>query len=481
MRRPLPSILTCAIGACLLQVPAHAVQLIATGQLQGSAAGANADLSGLVGPLENGVAANLLGGLGSGFAWAGGNTFIAVPDRGPNATSYNALVDDTTSYISRFHTIGFTLTPNAGPGALPYSLGATLLSTTLLSSSTALAYGTGALGTDATHVLGNGTPALNAVNHTNYFTGRSDGFSGTSVNPNNARLDPEGVRVSNDGKSVFVSDEYGPYVYQFDRATGQRIRSFALPDALAVAKPGPTTASEGSPTNTTGRVANKGMEGLAITPDGKTLVGIMQAPLLQDNHNNVRIVTIDIATGQTKQYAYRLTEGSGVSEITAVNDHVFLVDERDGKGLGDGSSAAVKKLFRIDLNDVAAKEITGLSGDLSAFAVPKTEFLDVRKTLVDAGIGLTNALVPAKIEGLAFGDDITLNGASFHTLWITNDNDFVPGVAGPNQFFVYAVSDADLGTTFQAQAVAAVPEPETYALLLAGLAGLGVWSRRRRG
>ena len=36
-------------------------------------------------PLENGVAGNLLGGVGSGFAYAGGNTFLALPDRGPNA------------------------------------------------------------------------------------------------------------------------------------------------------------------------------------------------------------------------------------------------------------------------------------------------------------------------------------------------------------------------------------------------------------
>jgi hypothetical protein len=472
MPRPLP--LAAAIAAAFVAFAADATQLIAVGSLS-----APGDLSGLTGTLENGAAANLLGGLGSGFAWAGANTFIAVPDRGPNATPYNALVDDTTSYIARFQTIAFTLTPSGAPGGLPFTLGSSLVATTLLSSPTALTYGSGALGSDATHTLGSGTPALNAINGTNYFTGRSDGFAGASTNPNSARFDPEGVRVSNDGKSVFISDEYGPYVYQFDRATGQRIRSFALPDALAVAKPGPTTASEGAPANSTGRVANKGMEGLAITPDGKTLVGIMQAPLLQDNHNNVRIVTIDIASGQTKQYAYRLTEGSGVSEITAVNDHVFLVDERDGKGLGDGSAAAVKKLFRIDLDDVAAKEITGKSGDLSAFAVAKTEFLDIRKTLVDAGIGITDTLVPAKIEGVAFGSDIVLNGASFHTLWITNDNDFASDTSGTNRFFVYAVSDADLGTVFQAQAIAAVPEPQTYALLLAGCAGI-CWVVRRR-
>jgi Esterase-like activity of phytase len=38
-----------------------------------------------------------------------------------------------------------------------------------------------------------------------------------------------------------------------------------------------------------------------------------------------------------------------VSEILAVNDHEFLLDERDGKGQGDGSKAVVKQLFKIDL------------------------------------------------------------------------------------------------------------------------------------
>jgi hypothetical protein len=55
-----------------------------------------------------------------------------------------------------------------------------------------------------------------------YFTGRSDGFdpNQNSGDPNDARFDTEGIRISNDGKSVFISDEYGPYVYQFDRSTG---------------------------------------------------------------------------------------------------------------------------------------------------------------------------------------------------------------------------------------------------------------------
>src|SRR5262245_53557470 len=112
--------------------------------------------------------------------------------------------------------------------------------------------------------------------------------------------------------------------------------------------------------NTSGRVANKGMEGLAISPDGRTLIGAMQSPLLQDGGTSgrfTRIVTIDTWTGELHQHAYELTNiGSAakpkyptISEVVAINDHELLVDERDGKGRGDNSTAAYKKIYRIDL------------------------------------------------------------------------------------------------------------------------------------
>jgi hypothetical protein len=221
------------------------------------------------------------------------------------------------------------------------------------------------------------------------------------------------------------------------------------------------------------------MEGLAITPDGKTLVGIMQAPLIQDaavtaSKNLLRIVTIDIATGVTHEYGYLLTTGSGVSEITAINDHEFLVDERDGKGLGDGTTAKVKTLFKIDISN--ATDITGLSGAQAvAAAVSKSTFLDLVALFNANGIVSTN--IPAKIEGITFGEDVMVGGVLEHTLWISNDNDFVPNVSGPSSFFVVGVTNADLGSSvFSAQAV---PEPATLGLF--GVAsGLLALLRRRR-
>jgi hypothetical protein len=180
----------------------------------------------------------------------------------------------------------------------------------------------------------------------------------------------------------------------------------------------------------------------------------MQNALIQDTNlgatSLLRIVVIDIASGEVKhQYAYLLTTGSGVSEIVALNDHEFIVDERDGHGLGDQSKAKIKQLFKIDL--CGAVDITGMNGtDASTHGVKKTLFLD----LVEAfkANGLAADQIPAKIEGLSFGPDIKVKDTNVHTLWVANDNDFLSSVlddngktvANPNQIFVFGFTDADL-------------------------------------
>jgi hypothetical protein len=431
--------------------------LIAKGTLTSSRDGFYADLSGLKGTLENGAAANLLGGFGSGIAHVSGDQFLAVPDRGPNAVPFVDSVDDTVSYINRFHTIKMNLKANKGSG-LPYTIEPELQATTLLFNLTPLVYGSGVgLG------VGPGEPKQNNfLQH--FFTGRSDNFDPdhNSGDPRDARLDPESIRVSNDGLSVFISDEYGPYVYQFLRFDGLRLRAFQLPDKFFVNTLSPMGAVEIA-NNTSGRVANKGMEGLAITPDGRTLVGIMQNALIQDASdgapNLLRIVTIDILSGRTThEYPYLLTTGSGVSDIVALNNHEFLVDERDGKGLADapGEKAKIKQIFKIDLQ--GATDISNMDGaDAQTHAVKKTLFLDIVVALNAAGI--TSDQIPAKIEGTAFGPDVVINGVKTHTFWVANDNDFVQDYnmvpnSNPNQFWVFGFKDSDLdGSTYVPQEI----------------------------
>lgn len=442
-----------ALGS-IVCTPAAAIDLIAIGKLPGT----GSDYSGLSSTLENGVRADLLGGIGSGLAWAGGSTFLALPDRGPNAVAWNTSIDNTSSYVPRFHTLNLELLrqTDAATG-LPFTLVPTLLQTTLLFSAQPLNYGGVVAGYDA-------RPSINQPGR-HYFSGRSDNFrSGTpSSDATDARLDPEGIRVSRRGGSVYISDEYGPYLYEFDRSSGRRIRALKLPAELAVAVKAPTGAAEIAG-NVAGRVANKGMEGLAISPDGQALFGFVQSPLIEDGGDGGRanrIVRIDLETGVTTQYVYDnyladKSKAYNSSELLALNSHELLVLERDGKGLGDDSKADVKRIYKIDLT--GAQDVTGLSGAAALLpkAVAKTLFLDIAAAL--KGAGLTTAQIPAKLEGMTFGEDIVVNGVVKHTLFVGNDNDFLAvtpgGLANPNQWFVFAFDAADLaGSSFVNQTI----------------------------
>jgi hypothetical protein len=95
------------------------------------------------------------------------------------------------------------------------------------------------------------------------------------------------------------------------------------------------------------RRANRGMEGLTITPDQKTLVGIMQSTMYNPskavkNLDITRIVTVNLETGEIGQYLYKQdkTQNSN-SEIVALSATEFLVIERDG-GFTDPESAILK-------------------------------------------------------------------------------------------------------------------------------------------
>jgi hypothetical protein len=156
--------------------------------------------------------------------------------------------------------------------------------------------------------------------------------------------DSEGLVALPDG-TFWVSDEYGPFVTHFSRDGRQLQRLSPLDGSL--------------PAELAHRVANRGMEGLTITPDGKTLVGMMQSALQQPDLNGsnaknlapVRIVTYSLRTHALHEYLFLLdnpkTTGVAVSEITALSDSTFLVDERDGNFPGAG---VYKKLWKIDIS-----------------------------------------------------------------------------------------------------------------------------------
>lgn len=400
----------------------------------GSATLSGLDRSGLAGVLEDGVTpAAIIGGL-SAIAWTGqGDDYLLLPDRGPNFYPYTGgeRVDNTQSYINRVQQVKIGVAKEHGS---TWHVNASLTGTTLLSSRTPLT----------------GSAAGNPQRR--YFTGLSSGID-PQVPTQSMRLDSESLRVGSDAASFFVADEYGPFIHQFELQSGRRLRSIRLPAGFQSLHPAPTVLREVA-TNVSGRVPNRGMEGLAITPDGKSLVGIMQGPLLQDHAigpsggttttgTNSRLLRIDLrhcsggelSTCPSRQYVYQqYGPTTGNSEILAVDDHRFLVIERDGQSGGPATKLVVliDTQGATDVTDISRLPSNGLPPGVTP--VSKRVLLDLAAALQQAG-----QPVAEKFEGLAFGPDLP-DGR--HLLLVCVDNDYMKDA--PSPIHAFAVDAADL-------------------------------------
>lgn len=182
-------------------------------------------------------------------------------------------------------------------------------------------------------------------------------LQGKVLTPDPYGLDSEGLVVDKNG-DFWVSDEYGPHIVHFNSKGIEQERISPI---------GIQSQGRKLPAVLATRTPNRGMEGLSITPDGNTLVGIMQSTLSNPSKNEVqnktltRIVTFDLKTGASKQYLYRQNGNHfSNSAIIALGKNRFLIDERDGLFLGSGKTAQ-KSVYLIDLSDA-----TDVSGDVNA-------------------------------------------------------------------------------------------------------------------
>jgi hypothetical protein len=285
-----------------------------------------------------------------------------------------------------------------------------------------------------------------------------------TVNPDNG-YDSEGLVALPDG-SFWVSDEYGPFITHFDK-TGteiERLSPWGADTGFGLGNGHNVDTQHLLPIELKLRTKNKGMEGLTVTPDGKTLVGIMQSALTVPDYGKdskgktikpanvspVRIVTVNLKTKAMHEYLYLLTNpgttASAVSEITALSDTTFLVDERDGLQ-GEPGAAAFKNIYKIDLTgatDIMGDGVNPLGFTVTTSAGPKSidgyvgDATSAKAELLLAQAGITpvsktpyvevgnllNQLDPTgalfshdKIEGVATAD-------GGRTLFLANDSDF---------------------------------------------------------
>ena len=266
-----------------------------------------------------------------------------------------------------------------------------------------------------------------------------------------ADLDIESVRKDKNGK-LWFGDEFGPFLVKTD-ATGKVLRAeVALPGVMSPQNPflGGGTANLG---------ASRGFEGMAINPAGNTLYTLLEGTVTGDPAKSLRINAFDVDSEQfgAKSWLYHLeNDGTNIGDMTALNDHEFLVIERNG-ATATGGGTPFKKIYRIDLNSVDANGYVG-----------KTELVDLMN-IADPndlnGDGSTVFTFPfVTIEGVLLLDA--------NTLLVINDNNY-PGTGGRNL-------GSDNTEFLKIHLAAAVPEPQTWALMLAGFGVVAGVARRRR-
>jgi len=238
-------------------------------------------------------------------------------------------------------------------------------------------------------------------------------------------LDSEGLVVMQDG-SFWISDEYGPFFAKFDRRGREQLRwspcNGGLPAVYATRRP------------------NRGMEGLTITPNGKWLVGVMQAPLENPTPAGIRNISAltrilfkNLTTGATQEFAYLLDDprSQGNSEILALSNTRFLVLERDGNFLFGTPPATIKRIYEVDISD--ATDISKL-GALGASPIGgKTLEQATVAELLAAGIKPVTKRLKIDLvrEGYTHDKPEGLALAPGNVLFISNDDDFGIGTSSP--------------------------------------------------
>ncbi|MDB9449045.1 esterase-like activity of phytase family protein, partial [Dolichospermum circinale] len=238
----------------------------------------------------------------------------------------------------------------------------------------------------------------------------------TLVNENTAErnltggdFDIESFVFDKDG-TIWVGDEFGPYLLHFD-ATGKLLEApIAVPNVRAPQNP---SVSPTNPAN----LGARGLESTAINTSKTKLITALEGVVAGDSATNdvLRIYEFDL-TSKTfgTQYKYKLEKTSNsqsINDLTAINDNEYLVIEKDRL---TGAAAEFKRIYKINLTQV----------DANGFLIKQevANLLDIQDPNDLNGDGSTSFKLPFQnVEAFTIVDK--------NTILVTNDNDF-PFVAG---------------------------------------------------
>jgi hypothetical protein len=249
-------------------------------------------------------------------------------------------------------------------------------------------------------------------------------------------FDPESIEIGADG-TFWIGEEFGPFLLHADRQGRLLEAPIEYPAVRSPQNPNLDLSDQKHPPNV---AASRGFEGLAISPDRTRLYAMFEGAVGDDDPQDVRIVTFDIAgrrfTGEVHEIRLEMpgakanpaallltdgttraypnaaaptgTGGESVAELTALDDHRFLLLERDANG--DGVDAPrFKKVFVVDFNR---------DGDAAGY-VQKSPLVDLMAVPDPKGLGGDGNFFRFPfntIESVHVVDD--------HTIVVANDNNF---------------------------------------------------------
>lgn len=188
-----------------------------------------------------------------------------------------------------------------------------------------------------------------------------------------ADFDLESFRRTKDG-TYWFGDEFGPFLLHTSSRGHLLEAPIPLPNFLQLGNL-PLVQSPDNPAfagllTDAARIAaanlprSRGFEGMALNASGTKLYAMLEGPLVSDSQRDRLLISeFDLArkqyTGRIFSYKMENTteNGQAIGELTAINDHEFIVIERDSNQ-GDPNNPAFttpaqfKRLYKIDINQL---------------------------------------------------------------------------------------------------------------------------------
>ncbi|MFE2598571.1 esterase-like activity of phytase family protein [Streptomyces sp. NPDC057617] len=243
-----------------------------------------------------------------------------------------------------------------------------------------------------------------------------------------ADFDVESIVRASDG-TYWLGDEFGPFLLHFS-SKGRLLQApIPLKGVQAPENPYLNGAAPNLP-------SSKGFEGMARGVDGRHLYPLLEGWVAGSTPGDLRMSEFDLRTNRYtgKSWIYRLESAdNAIGDAIALDDHRFLVIERDG---GQGDSAKFKRIYLADNRD------RNHDGVMDKTLV--ADLLDIANPKGLGGFGTTFRFPFTTIEDVVLIDD--------RTLAVMNDNNFpgssgrTPGKADNNEFITIRLTqplDAD--------------------------------------